>query len=218
MKIKEYVAKDNVGREIEISIPDLPMNLPMIKTYITAIRANLRQWSASTLTRGEVNRTGKKCRKQKGTGGARHGDRAAPQMRKGGRAHGPEPKFDQHVKINAKERRSAIRSLLVDKISSGRLFHLPFDALELFSELPKTKRAVDILGAFGILGQKNLLLFGSFSDEHFLDIERMKLSFRNIPDLYMGELGSLSGYDLLRNRNVILVASSREELNNYLEA
>lgn len=103
--IKHYDLKTNVCLEKAIRIEaDLDLNRPLVKNYIEALRFNLRQWSACTLRRGEVNRTGKKARRQKGTGGARHGDWAAPQMRKGGRAHGPKPKFDQHIRINQKEK------------------------------------------------------------------------------------------------------------------
>src|SRR6201991_2949725 len=42
-----------------------------------------------TLGRAEINRTGKKMYKQKGTGGARHGSARVPQFRGGGRAMGP---------------------------------------------------------------------------------------------------------------------------------
>ena len=96
-------------------------NGQMIKDYIIALRENARQWSASTKTRAEVEHTTKKPHAQKGTGNARQGTLVAPQHRGGGRAHGPRPKFNQHVRINKKERRAAIRSLLAEKMRAGRM-------------------------------------------------------------------------------------------------
>ncbi len=63
----------------------------------------------------EINRTGRKPHPQKGQGRSRQGDLAAPQYKGGGIVFGPRPKFDIHVRINKKERRAAIRTLLLKK-------------------------------------------------------------------------------------------------------
>ncbi|WP_071170947.1 50S ribosomal protein L4, partial [Chlamydia psittaci] len=57
--------------------------LQLVKDYLTAIRANKRQWSANTKNRSEVSHSTKKPFKQKGTGNARQGCLAAPQFRGG---------------------------------------------------------------------------------------------------------------------------------------
>ena len=54
--------------------------------------------------RSDVTRTGKKMYRQKGTGGARHGNKAAPQFRGGGKAFGPvvhSHAFDLPKKVRA---------------------------------------------------------------------------------------------------------------------
>src|ERR1700733_2105998 len=107
----------------------------MIKDYIIALRANARQWSANTKTRAEVSHTTKKPHPQKGGGRARQGSLVAPQYKGGGRVHAHPPKFDQHVRINKKERRAAIRFLLAEKLRADRLH-----VLEDFQlDAPKTK-------------------------------------------------------------------------------
>ena len=86
-------------------------------------------------SRSEVNHTTKKPHPQKGGGRARQGSLAAPQYKGGGRVFGPKPKFDQHVRINKKERKAAIRFLIGEKIRENKLHiieHTEMDA-------PKTK-------------------------------------------------------------------------------
>src|SRR5262245_53218509 len=94
----------------------------MIKDYIVALRANARQWSASTKTRSEMRHTTKKPHPQKGQGRARQGSLVAPQYRGGGRVFAPKPKFDQHVRINRKERKAAIRFLLAEKFKENKVW------------------------------------------------------------------------------------------------
>ena len=94
----------------------------MIKDYIVALRANARQWSANTKTRSEVKHTTKKPHPQKGQGRARQGSLVSPQYRGGGRVFGPKPKFDQHVRINQKERKAAIRFFLAEKLKENRVW------------------------------------------------------------------------------------------------
>src|SRR6202140_3459890 len=109
--LKKYNLQGKVVGEVEIDeqLANAEANPQMIKDYIVAIRANARQWSANTKTRAEVNHSNKKPHAQKGTGKARQGYLGAPQYKGGGRVHAPRPKFDQHVRINKKERRAAIR-------------------------------------------------------------------------------------------------------------
>ncbi len=218
-KIKHFDLKKNVCLDQAIRIEaDLDLNRPLIKNYIEALRFNLRQWSACTLRRGEVNRTGKKARKQKGTGGARHGDWAAPQMRKGGRAHGPKPKFDQHIRINQKEKRFAIRSLLNEKIGNGKVVVVPMEWVDHFKEGPKTALANQVFKSSGVTGQDSIVLFGDRNVEKELELFNLKMSLRNIPNVYTSTLSQLNGLDLLRNKNVFIVVSDLSELETYLNA
>ncbi len=218
-QIKQFDLQKNVCHEHPLRIEaDLDINRPMVKTYIEALRFNLRQWSACTLRRGEVNRTGKKARKQKGTGGARHGAWSAPQMRKGGRAHGPKPKFDQHIRINQKEKRLAVRSLLNEKIANGRVIVVPMEWVDKFKEGPKTALAYEVFKASGVVGKDSIVLFGNRNVEKELELFNLKMSLRNIPDVYTTTLSQLNGLDLIKNKNVFVVVSDIAELETYLNA
>ena len=79
--LKKYnLSGAEVGEiKIEDAYLDSSVNAQLIKDYITAIRANARQWSANTKSRPEVSHSGQKPHPQKGTGKARQGYLGAPQ-------------------------------------------------------------------------------------------------------------------------------------------
>ncbi|MEM7775149.1 MAG: 50S ribosomal protein L4, partial [Pseudomonadota bacterium] len=76
-----------------------------------------------TKDRSEVKMTGKKMYRQKGTGGARHGNKSAPQFRGGGRAHGPVVR-SHAIDLPKKVRALALRHALSAKVKSGELIVL----------------------------------------------------------------------------------------------
>ena len=70
--------------------------------------------------RSEVNVTGKKMMRQKGSGGARHGDKSVPQWRGGGKAFGPKPR-SHAIDLPKKVRALALRHALSAKAKDGTL-------------------------------------------------------------------------------------------------
>ena len=119
-KCKQYDLSGNECGEVEVEYSeDTAVNSQLIKDYIIALRTNARQWSANTKTRSEANCSGAKPHRQKGTGKARQGSLCSPQYKGGYRVHAPKPKFNQHVRINRKERRAAIRSLLIESLNGS---------------------------------------------------------------------------------------------------
>ena len=73
-----------------------------------------------TQDRSEVNVTGKKMYKQKGTGSARHGDKSVPQWRGGGKAFGPKPR-SHAIGLPKKVRALALRHALSAKAKAGEI-------------------------------------------------------------------------------------------------
>ena len=199
-------------------------NTQMIKDYIVAIRENQRQWSANTKGRSEVAHTTAKPHKQKGTGRARQGMLVAPQYRGGGRVFGPKPKFDQHVRINKKERKAAIRCLIGEKIRAGR-FHL-IDSTELNE--PKTKTLAALLKQSGAEGKRALFLGeGEYVEiEHESDLHKINVkcskhtnfikSLRNIPKVNFSLAKNISGYDVMIAHDIYATPSALEELEAWL--
>lgn len=206
---------DLSGQEIgQVSIDDAFLdaeaNGQMIKDYIVALRANARQWCASTKTRGEVAHTTKKPHPQKGTGRARQGTLVAPQHRGGGRAHGPRPKFDQHVRINKKERRAAIRFLLAEKIKENKVSVI--DAMTL--DAPKTKTIVSFLGARE--ETKRVLFLGDADESSREGQGHFRMSVRNIPSVEFIPAIQVSGYDLLVARHLVVTEAGLQEMIQWL--
>src|SRR5271168_2202476 len=122
--------------------------------------AKRRAGTHKVQTRNENSRTGKKMYKQKGTGGARHGSRRAPQFVGGSRAFGPVVR-DHGFDLPKKVRALALRHALSSKIKAGTLIVL--DAATL--DTPKT---AGLRAQFAKLGLKNaLLIAGPAVDSNF---------------------------------------------------
>lgn len=208
--IKKY---DLQGNEIgEISVEEELLksvaNTQSIKDYIVAIRKNKRQWSANTKGRKEVKCTKAKPFKQKGLGRARQGFLAAPQYRGGGIVFGPKPKFNQHVKINKKERRRAIQQLIIDKIQDNRIHVLDLqgnspektkDMVKLFKGLKVEKRALILAETQASLESKN-------------EYEKLFLCMRNVPKKEFGYFQNANGYDLSVAQDIIILEPAVDEL------
>jgi large subunit ribosomal protein L4 len=220
--LKKYDLSGKAIGEVQINdeVAAIVANSQMIKDYIVALRANARQWSANTKGRSEVSHSTQKPHRQKGLGRSRQGSLAAPQYKGGGRVFGPKPKFDQHVRINRKERRLAIDSLLAEKIRANRLHVLSSTDLNE----PKTKVLSNFLKALNLAGKRVLFLgddtyasievegrvnrVSVYSDKH----ENFVKSLRNLPKVEFTLLPNASGYDLILAHDVIITEAALNEL------
>ena len=218
-QIKKFdLGGNQVGElSLAINIEELKCNPQLVKDYIVAIRTNARQWSANTKTRPEVNHSGKKPHPQKGTGRARQGSLASPQYKGGGRIFGPRPKFDQHVRINKKERRLAIRHLIAEKIENNQLVVLTNAQMNE----PKTKTIAGMLAKLGINGKRVLFVSRSeapdvLASPKFTTYDAIHLSLRNIPKTSMTLFSNVNGYDLAITQNLVILEDALDELKAYL--
>lgn len=215
---------NEIGKvNVEESLLNAEANGQMIKDYIVALRANARQWSANTKGRSEVNHSTKKPHPQKGGGRSRQGRLSSPQYKGGGRVHAPKPKFDQHVRINRKERLAAIRFLISEKIKENRFYILENTKVEE----PKTKVVSNFLDKAGFKGRVLFLGEGEYievktddtvklvsvqSDKHHNFIK----SLRNIPKIEFSLAKNVSGYDLLIAHDIVITEAAFKELNEWL--
>jgi large subunit ribosomal protein L4 len=150
-------------------------------------------------TRNENSRTGKKMYKQKGTGGARHGSRRAPQFIGGSRAFGPVVR-DHGFDLPKKVRALALRHALSSKVKDGSLVIL--DAAELAE--PKTAA---LRAQFAKLGLTNaLIIAGPEVNKGF------GLAARNIPQVDVLPNAGLNVYDVLRRDTLVLTRSAIEAI------
>lgn len=205
--LKKYDLTGSVIGQVEIedALLECVANSQMIKDYIVAIRANKRQWSANTKNKSEVNHSGLKPHPQKGTGKARQGSLSSPQYKGGGVVFGPKPKFDQHVRINRKERRAVMNYLLSEKIKSGQMSLLASAEMEQ----PKTKLLASFLKTAGLEAQKVLFISEYEYPSSYVPFAK---SLRNIPKVKFINLRNINGYELMYSGHIVLMEPALEQL------
>lgn len=169
-----------------------------VKQYL----ANQRQGTAKAKERSEHQGSTRKLGRQKGGGGARHGDINSPLMRGGGRVFGPRPR-NYRFKLNKKVKDLARKSALSYKAIEDAIIiveDFTFDA-------PKTKDFVNIAKNLKIDGVKFLLVLPGQNKNVFL-------SARNLPNARIMTASDINTYQVLDNKMVVVTVSSVDVLNN----
>jgi large subunit ribosomal protein L4 len=175
-------------------------HMPLVHETARAELNAKRQGTQSTKTRGEVNMTGAKAFRQKGTGRARAGALSSPQRYGGGVAFGPKPRH-YVVKVNRKARRRALRAALsvhVDRGSLGMADPAAIDA-------PSTKVAA---GAIAKLDGKGRVLLVCSGDG---DATLFK-SFRNLEGVKVLRGDQVGVADIIGAARLVLTPTSVDEL------
>ena len=164
--------------------------------------ANKRQGTHKAKERSEIAGSTKKLGRQKGGGGARHGDIKSPLFHGGGRVFGPRPR-NYSFKLNKKVKALARRSALTYKAQNNQIMvieDIKFDA-------PKTKEFVNITRNLKLEGQKLLLVLNGQERNLFL-------SLRNVPTASVITASDINTYRVLDNRMILVTESSVDTLNN----
>jgi large subunit ribosomal protein L4 len=170
-----------------------------VKEVIVAIRANNRQGTHSTKTRGEVRGGGKKPWRQKGTGRARAGSIRSPLWSGGGVVFGPKPR-DYSKKINAQVRSLAFNRALFDRATAGEIA-----VIEAFAApAAKTKVVDQVVGRIAPAG-KVLLVDAPFAAD-------TRRAARNIGRVSLQEAAKLNTYDLAQYRKIIVSTKALEAI------
>lgn len=163
---------------------------------------NKRSGNASTKTRAEVNASGKKLYKQKGTGNARVGNEGAQHRRGGGVAFGPRPRT-YLIKVHKKLKKSAIRMALADKLQSDRLVIID----DFNMQAIKTKQFVEIMKKFNV--NKALIVTEEKN-------EVLEKSSKNVPWVKVIRHEGLNVYDILNHDHLFLVKSAIKKIEEAL--
>ena len=164
--------------------------------------ANKRQGTHKAKERSEIAGSTKKLGRQKGGGGARHGDIKSPLFHGGGRVFGPRPR-NYGFKLNKKVKALARRSALTYKAQNNQIMvieDIKFDA-------PKTKECVNITRNLKLEGQKLLLVLAGQE-------RNLYLSLRNVPTASVVTASDINTYRVLDNRMILVTESSVDALNN----
>src|SRR5256714_325440 len=136
----------------EVTLSDavfgVELNESLIHAAVNNYRANGRQGTSATKTRGNVSGSGRKLWKQKGTGRARIASLRSPLWKGGGNVHGPQPR-DWKSEMPKKMKRGALKSALSERLREGNLIVVEqFDLAD-----HKTKSFVAIAGGLKLSGK-----------------------------------------------------------------
>ena len=200
-KIDVYNIEGKKVSDIELadSVFGIEPNEKIVHSVLVNYMANQRQGTSNTKTRAEVSGGGRKPWKQKGTGRARHGSIRSPQWFKGGIALGPKPR-DYSYRVNKKERRLAVRSVLSSKVLENNLVvvdSMNFDAI-------KTKNMVSALNNLKVEG-KTLIVLPEKN-------ENVQKSARNIEGVKTSLVNTINVYDLLKYNKLVLTVDAVKSL------
>ena len=196
--MKAKITTLDAGAAGEIDLSDAIFSLePRPDLLHRMVRYQLLKRMAGThhaQDRSEVTVTGKKMYKQKGTGGARHGDKSVPQWRGGGKAFGPKPR-SHAVDMTKKVRALALRHALSAKAKAGELI-----VLDRAASAGKTKT---LRSQFEKLDLVNALII----DGAELDIAFARAA-RNIPNIDVLPVQGINVYDILRRKKLVLTKAA----------
>ncbi len=156
-------------------------------------QAHSRQGTASTLTRSEVRGGGRKPYKQKGTGRARQGSIRTPLRPGGGIIFGPKPR-KYNLEMNRKERRLALRTALMSRISDAKIIKDFGSKLEI----PKTSEIVALLKRVGIDSDVKILIILNKPSEI------IKRSIKNLEKVKLISADQLNVFDLLNANSLVI--------------
>lgn len=155
--------------------------------------ASQKQGTVSTKTRSEVRGGGRKPWRQKGTGRARAGSNRSPLWKGGGVIFGPKPKTVS-LKLNKKERRLALQTLLYNKKNNI----LIIENLENQITEPKTKTFLKVCQDCGINSDQKVLVIVSKKTTP------LKLATQNLKNVELISASNLNTLSLLKAKQVIL--------------
>jgi large subunit ribosomal protein L4 len=171
-----------------------------VKQYM----ANQRQGNAKSKERSEHAGSTRKLGRQKGGGGARHGDINSPLLRGGGRVFGPKPR-DYGFKLNKKVKQLARKSALTYKAQENAIL-----VLEDFSfEAPKTKEIVNIAKKLKVDGKKLLFVLPDTN-------KNVYLSARNLQRAEVMEASTINTYKVLNADVLLITEKSLEAIDGIL--
>lgn len=181
--------------ELKDEIFGLEPRADILHRMVTYQLAKRRGGTRRAKGRSEVVGSTRKIVRQKGSGGARHGNKKAPQFRGGGKAHGPVVR-SHAIDLNKKVRRLALMHALSAKCKSEDLIVL--DAAKLAE--PKTK---SLYAAFEKLGLGSVLIIdGPEMDTNF------RLAARNLREVDVLPTDGINVYDILRRKKLVLTKAA----------
>jgi large subunit ribosomal protein L4 len=187
------------AKEAKIDIIEDGRGTQAVHEVIVAMRAARRSGTANTKTKAEVDMSGAKPWRQKGTGRARAGYVSSPIWRGGGVVFGPKPR-DYSKKMSKSVRRLAFQKALSERIKAGDV--LTIDKFVL-SEL-KTKSFVDLLRK-QTEATKVLIVLDSYDEKTYK-------SARNVRPVQLATASEVNTEQLLAFEKILVTHKALEKL------
>ena len=178
--------------ELNDAIFGAKVNEHLVHLAVVSQLANKRQGTQKAKTRSEVSGGGRKPWRQKGTGHARQGSTRAPQWTGGGMVFAPVPR-DYTIRLNKKEKRAALKSVLTSKVQENKF--IVVDELK-FDEI-KTKANLKADKALVILNDND---------------QNVVLSARNIEGVETALTNTINVFDLLKHNTVVVTKAAVETI------
>ena len=201
MKVKVQKIDGKAAGDVELNkdVFGIEPRADILHRVVTWQLENRRATARPTRERSDIARTGKKFGPQKGSGGARHGDRGAPIFIGGGKAHGARKRdFDQS--LNKRIRSLGLKMALSSKAKDGLVV---VDSLSLKDA--KTKVLKGHFDKAGWTG-KVLVIDGESVDEGF------KKAAGNLPGVNVMPAMGANVYDILNHDTLVLTKEAVEKL------
>ena len=176
--------------ELNDAVFGVEVNEHLVHMAVVQQLANNRQGTQKAKTRSEVSGGGRKPWRQKGTGHARQGSTRSPQWTGGGVVFAPVPR-DYSFKLNKKEKRAALKSVLSSRVAENKL--IVVDEFKL-DEI-KTKKFQAVMDNLKVT---KALVVLSEMDQNVI------LSARNIPNVETAQVNTINVYDILKGDTLVL--------------
>ncbi len=189
----DWQGKESGELSIDLKTAKESTAVDLLHRAVLRQQAHSRQGTVSTLTRSEVRGGGRKPYKQKGTGRARQGSIRTPLRPGGGIAFGPKPR-KYNLDMNRKERRLALRTALMSRISDAKIIKDFGSKLEV----PKTSEIVSVLNRVGIDSDGKILIILNRPSEI------IKRSIRNLEKIKLIAADQLNVFDLLNANSLVI--------------
>ena len=180
-----------VGKmDLNDAVFGVEINEHLVHMAVVQMLANKRQGTQKAKTRSEVSGGGRKPWRQKETGHARQGSIRAPQWKGGGVVFAPVPR-DYSLKMNKKEKRAALKSVLTSRVQENKLIVL--DELKL-DEI-KTKKFKEIMNNLKV--EKAMVVIGE-ADQNVI------CSAKNLPKISTSVVENINVYDILKGDTLVI--------------
>ncbi len=184
--------------ELNDAVFGVEVNEHLVHLAVVKQLADNRQGTQKAKTRSEVSGGGRKPWRQKGTGHARQGSTRSPQWTGGGVVFAPVPR-DYTIKMNKKEKRAALKSVLTSCVQENKL--IVVDELK-FDEI-KTKNMVNVLK--NLKAEKALVVLAE-------NDKNVTCSAHNIQGVKVALTSTINVFDILKYNNLVVTKAAVEAI------